>query len=105
MHDVREWLERRSYDYAQFADPVSLAGRKRELSLLVSVFSLLLRCLRTTQAVRTLIDETCTPSGRASGDLEQLLNHDLARRPKTSRITGLRNPGTVQASLALRSVK
>jgi hypothetical protein len=37
MHDLRDWFERRSYDYAQFADPVSLAVRKRELGLSVSV--------------------------------------------------------------------
>ena len=54
MYDVREWFERRSYDYARFADPVSLAGRKRELSLSVS---LLLPCFRATQAGRTLINE------------------------------------------------
>ena len=53
MCDVREWFERRAYDYARFADPVPLARRKRELGLSVSV---LLPCLRVTQAVGTLIE-------------------------------------------------
>ena len=57
MHDVRDWFERRSYDYSQFADPVSLAVRKRELGLSVSV---LLTCFQATRVVRTLIDETRT---------------------------------------------
>jgi glucosyl-3-phosphoglycerate synthase len=52
VHDVREWFEQRTYDYAQFVDPVALAGRKRELGLSVSV---LLTCFRATKAVRTLI--------------------------------------------------
>lgn len=62
MHEVRHWFERRSYDYARFADPVSLAGRKRELGLSVSV---LLTCSRTTQAVGMLIDEIHTLDERA----------------------------------------
>jgi glucosyl-3-phosphoglycerate synthase len=62
VHDVREWFERRSYDYTQFAEPFSLAERKRELGLSVSV---LLTCLRATQAVRTLIDEIHTLNERA----------------------------------------
>ena len=53
VHDVRNWFERRSYDYDRFADPVSLAERKRELGLSISI---LLTCSRITQAVRTLID-------------------------------------------------
>jgi glucosyl-3-phosphoglycerate synthase len=62
VHDVREWFERRSYDYARFADPVSLAGRKRELSLSVS---LLLPCFRATQTVETLINEIHALNERA----------------------------------------
>jgi len=62
VHDVREWFERRSYDYARFADPVSLAGRKRELSLSVS---LLLPCFRATQTVETLINEIHAINERA----------------------------------------
>ena len=53
MHDVRDWFERCSYDYARFADPVSLAERKRELGLSISI---LLTCSQITQAVRTSID-------------------------------------------------
>jgi hypothetical protein len=53
VHDVRVGFERRSYDYAQFLDPVSLAGGG----------------------------------------------------PKTSRITDPGYLDTVQASVALRSVK
>lgn len=62
MHDVREWLARRSYDYAQFTDPVSLAGRKRELGLSVS---LLLPCFRATEAVKTSISEIHALNERA----------------------------------------
>jgi hypothetical protein len=54
VHDVRDWFEQRSYDYSQFVDPVSLAVRKRELGLSVSV---LLTCFQASQVVRTLIDE------------------------------------------------
>jgi len=54
VHDVRQWFERRSYDYSQFTDPLSLARRKRELGLSVSVLQ---PCLRATRAVVTLIDE------------------------------------------------
>jgi glucosyl-3-phosphoglycerate synthase len=53
VHDVRDWFERRSYGYARFADPVSLAERKRELGLSISI---LLTCSQITQAVRTSID-------------------------------------------------
>jgi glucosyl-3-phosphoglycerate synthase len=54
VHNVREWSEQRTYDYAQFVDPVALAGRKRELGLSDSV---LLTCLRATKAVRTSISD------------------------------------------------
>ena len=54
MHDLREWFEQRTHEYAQFVDPVALAGRKRELGLSVSV---LLTCFRATKAVRTLIGD------------------------------------------------
>jgi glucosyl-3-phosphoglycerate synthase len=53
VHDVRDWFAWRSYDYARFADPVSLAERKRELGLSISI---LLTCSRITQGVRTSID-------------------------------------------------
>lgn len=54
---MREWLARRSYDYAQFTDPVSLARRKRNLGLSVSV---LLPCLEAVDEVWPLIDEIHT---------------------------------------------
>lgn len=62
MHNVREWSEQRTYDYAQFVDPVALAGRKRELGLSVSV---LLTCLRATKAVRTSIGDIYALNERA----------------------------------------
>lgn len=63
MHDVREWFERRSYDYARFAGPFSLARRKRDLGLSVSV---LLPCLGETNAVRPVIGEIHALNERAS---------------------------------------
>lgn len=62
MHDVREWFERRSYHYAQFADSFSLAERKRDLGLTVSV---LLPCLEATNAVRRSIKEIHALNERA----------------------------------------
>jgi hypothetical protein len=62
VHDVRQWFERRSYDYSQFTDPLSLARRNRELGLSVSV---LLPCLRATRANMTLIDEIRALNERA----------------------------------------
>jgi len=62
VHDVREWVERRVYDYAQFADSFSLAERKRDLGLTVSV---LLPCLEATNAVRWLIKEIHALNERA----------------------------------------
>ncbi len=59
---MREWVERRFYDYAQSADSFSLAERKHDLGLTVSV---LLPCLEATNAVRWVIKEIHALNERA----------------------------------------
>ena len=144
MYDVRDRFKRRSYDHAQFADPVALVGRMRELGLSVSV---LLTCFHAPRALGTLMNEiralneqaplidqiaviaaSCSHNidaacpgvevyggdelmpeyspviGKGDAMWRALSVRDLARRPKTSKITGLRTLGPVQASVGLRSV-
>jgi glucosyl-3-phosphoglycerate synthase len=145
VYDVRDWFERRFYDHAQFADPVALVGRKRELGLSVSV---LLTCFHAPRALGRLMNEihalnkqapridqtamivassshsidAACPGVEVYGGDELVPEYgpvigkgdamwralsvcDLARRLKTSKITGLRTLDPVQASKELRSAK
>jgi glucosyl-3-phosphoglycerate synthase len=66
---VEEWFERRSYDHSQFADLDSLAQRKRQLGLSVSV---VLPARETATTIGPIIDTLCDLERRA-GIVDQLL--------------------------------
>jgi glucosyl-3-phosphoglycerate synthase len=81
-----EWFERRSYDHTQFADLDSLARRKREVGVSVSV---VLPAREAASTIGEIIDEIDRLTRRAPL-IDQLVVVDARSRDGTAEVASLR---------------